>query len=128
MQVIQFLFVADHGLLTPVEYQALDTMFSAYNSKKIMDVWHSIYHMRVVTLHIVMQLLQSEKLTVVVRDLKGKFHKGMVGYTHTLSDAALSALLRVYILLFSSLLSLPLLLSSIHNVSPLVFVSLAFYT
>lgn len=72
-----FLFVADHCLLTPVEYRALHTVFCAYNSKKIMDVWRSVYHMRVVTFHIVMQLLRSKKLTIVARDLKVKFDKGM---------------------------------------------------
>ena len=60
-----------------MEYEALHTFFSAYNSKKIMNVWQSVYHMRVVTLNIVIQLLRSKKLTIVAKDLKGKFVKGM---------------------------------------------------
>ena len=74
---IIILFVAEHCLLTPVEYQALHTVFSAYKSKEIMDVWQSVYHLRVVTLHIITQLLQKTKLTIVARDLKGKFDKGI---------------------------------------------------
>ena len=54
--------IADHRLLTPMEYRALHTVFTAYKSKDIaiMDVWLSVYHLRVVTLHIIMQLLQSK--------------------------------------------------------------------
>ena len=43
-----------------------------------MDVWRSVYHLRVVTLHIITQLLRSTKLTIVARDLKGKFDKGIL--------------------------------------------------
>ena len=71
------LFVAEHCLLTPVEYQALHMLFSSYKSKEIMDVWQSVYHLRVVTLHIITQLLQKTKLTIVAHDLKGKFDKGI---------------------------------------------------
>ena len=73
------MFKDDHRLLTPTEYRALHTVFTAYKSKDIaiMDVWQSVYHERVVTLHIVMQLLHSKKLMIVARDLKGKFDKGM---------------------------------------------------
>ena len=77
--IINFNFVAEHCLLMPVEYRALHTVFSTYN-KKIMDVWRSVYNLRVVTLHIVTQLLRSKKLTIVARDLKGKFNKGITTY------------------------------------------------
>ena len=46
-------------------------------------MWQSVYHLRVVTLHIITQLLQSKKLTTVARDLKGKFDKGIDTYMHT---------------------------------------------
>ena len=61
----------------PMEYQALHVVFTAYNSNEIMDVWRSVYHLRVATLHIVTKLLQLNKLTIVARDLKGKFDKGI---------------------------------------------------
>ena len=77
LSCILILFVAEHCLLAPVEYRALHTMFSAYKSKEIMDVWQSVYHLRVVTLHIITQLLRKTKLTIVARDLKGKFDKGI---------------------------------------------------
>lgn len=66
-----------------VDYRALHTVFSTYNSKKIMDVWQSVYHLRVATLHIITQLLRSKRLAVVARDLKGKFDGGSYCYAHT---------------------------------------------
>ena len=42
-----------------------------------MDVWRSVYHLRIVTLHIITQLLRKMKLIIVARDLKGKFDKGI---------------------------------------------------
>ena len=66
-----------------MEYRALHAVFSTHNNEEIMDVWQSVYHLRVVTLHIITQLLQSKKLTIVARDLKSKFNKGNDTYIHT---------------------------------------------
>ena len=58
-----------------MEYQALHVVFFAYNNKEIMDTWQSLYHLRIVTFHIVMLSLRSK--IVETGDLRDKFVKGI---------------------------------------------------
>ena len=41
-----------------------------------MDAWHLIRHLRVVTLHIITLLLESNRQEAAVRDLKSNLEKG----------------------------------------------------
>ena len=58
-----------------MEYQALHAVFFAYNKKEIMETWQSLYHLRIITFHIVMLSLQSK--IVETGDLRDKFDKGI---------------------------------------------------
>ena len=77
MPSISVSLFAGHSLLTPIEYQALDAVFTAYNNKEIMDAWQSLCHLRVVTLHIITRLLECNKLIVDIRDLRRNLDKGI---------------------------------------------------
>ena len=58
-----------------MEYQALHAVFFTYNNKEIMETWQSLYHLRIVTFHIVMLSLRSK--IVETGDLRDKFVKGI---------------------------------------------------